>query len=152
MGEVLFYHLTGSALEQTLPELLERSLDRGWRVVVRAPSEARINALDEHLWRYRQDSFLPHGTRAMGRDADQPVFLTDGDEVPNGANILMLVDGARLQPDEAANFDRVCLIFNGNEPSAVDAARDDWRALAPAGLAGKYWAQDGGRWVEKAST
>ncbi|MHA3913394.1 DNA polymerase III subunit chi [Halovulum sp. GXIMD14793] len=152
MGEVLFYHLTSSVLEQTLPDLLERSLQRGWRAVVRAPSAARINALDEHLWRYRPDSFLPHGTAAMDHADQQPVFLTDTDDIPNAANILMLVDGARLQPEEAAGFERTCLIFNGNEPAAVEAAREDWRALQPAGLTGKYWAQDGGRWVEKAST
>ncbi len=152
MGEVLFYHLTSSLLEQALPDMLERSVERGWRVVIRAPSEVRINALDAYLWRYRQDSFLPHATAAMGHGAEQPIFLTHGTEVPNAANVLMLVDGARLDPAEAANFDRVCLIFNGNEPEAVEAARVDWRALAPAGLSGKYWAQEAGRWSEKAST
>ncbi|MEO1549569.1 MAG: DNA polymerase III subunit chi [Pseudomonadota bacterium] len=150
MAEVLFYHLTDSPLDTVLPEMLERSLARGWRVVVRGPVAAELNRLDAHLWTYRDDSFLPHGRAGGDHDAAQPVLLTDRAEVPNGAKVLMLVDGARVDPGEVGGFDRVCLIFNGHEEPALIAAREDWKAVTGAGLTGVYWAQDGGRWIEKA--
>ena len=150
MGEVLFYHLTASTLEQTLPDLLERSLARDWRVVVRARSEAQINALDEKLWTYRTDSFLPHGNKASGQVAEQPIFLTIGKDTPNDADILMLVDGARVDCSEVERFQRTCLIFNGHEPEALQAAREDWKSVTNAGLQAKYWAQENGKWLQKA--
>ncbi len=150
MAEVLFYHLTGSTLEQTLPELLERSLARDWRAVVRCGSAERVADLDARLWTFRGDSFLPHGVAGTGNEAAQPVYLTAGGEVPNGADILFLVDGARVNAEEAGRFQRVCLIFNGHEEDAVAVAREDWKAVTGAGLVAKYWAQDGGRWVQKA--
>ncbi len=115
MAEVLFYQLTASPLEASLPDLLERSLARGWRVVLRCGSEAGLAALDAMLWTYRDDAFLPHGTAAAGQGAEQPVYLTLGEENPNGANVLMLVDGARAAPAEMAGFERTCLIFDGHD-------------------------------------
>ncbi len=66
MGEVRFYHLTERPLEQVLPVMLERSLERGWRVLVRGTDAARIEALSAHLWTRGDASFLPHGTEADG--------------------------------------------------------------------------------------
>ena len=151
MAEVLFYQLTASPLEASLPELLERSLARGWRVLLRCGSEAGMASLDELLWTYSEASFLPHGTARAGHAGLQPIYLTLGDENPNGANVLMLVDGARAAPAEIGGFERTCLLFDGNDERAVEAARADWRAVKAAALPAKYWAQEQGRWVQKAS-
>lgn len=152
MAEVLFYHLTSSTLEKTLPGLLERSLQREWKAVVRVADAARVAVLDTMLWTYNPSSFLPHGTEGAGFAEHQPIYLTSKSDNPNGAKILFLVDGARIDAAEVPSFDRVCLIFNGSEQGALEAARRDWMEVKNAGLTGKYWAQDAGRWVEKAST
>ncbi|CAN5687245.1 DNA polymerase III subunit chi [soil metagenome] len=152
MTEVLFYHLTSTPLEASLPEMLERSLERGWRVVLRCGTEEGMARLDAQLWTYRADAFLPHGTAAMGHANAQPILLTCGTQNPNGANVLMLVDGARAGLAEMAGFERVCLIFDGADAGVLEAARADWRAVAAAGMRAKYWAQESGRWVEKAAS
>jgi DNA polymerase-3 subunit chi len=151
LAEVLFYQLSASTLEASLPDMLERSLERGWRVVLRCGSEAGMAGLDAMLWTYRDEAFLPHGTKAAGDAAMQPVYLTLGDENPNGANVLMLVDGGRATLAEMAGYARTCLIFDGRDERAVAAARADWRAVRGAALPAKFWAQDGGRWVQKAA-
>ena len=150
MAEVLFYQLTASPLEANLPELLERSLARGWRVLLRCGSEAGMAALDDLLWTFSDASFLPHGTARAGHAGLQPVYLTLGEENPNRANVLMLVDGARATPAEMAAFERTCLLFDGHDGRALEAARADWRAVQAAELPAKYWAQEQGRWVQKA--
>jgi len=151
MPEVRFYQLSATPLEANLPPMLEMSLDRGWRVVVRCGSEGGMAMLDTALWTWRDDAFLPHGTPSAGRADEQPVYLTLGEENPNGATVLMLVDGARATPSEMAGFERTCLIFDGGDERALATARDDWRAVRAAGLPAVYWAQDRGRWVEKAT-
>jgi DNA polymerase-3 subunit chi len=150
MAEVLFYHLTASPADQVLPDLLEKTLARGWRAVVRCGSEPAMAMLDTRLWTYREDSFLPHGTAAAGHAARQPVYLTCGSENPNAAEVLMLAPGASADPAEFARYTRVCLLFEDADAEAVAAARADWRAVVAAGLPARYWAQEGGRWVEKA--
>ena len=151
MPEVVFYQLSGTTLDAALPDLLERSLDRGWRVIVRCGSEAGMAGLDTLLWTYSDESFLPHGT-AAARSADlQPVYLTVGDENPNRANILMLVDGARADVAEMAGFERTCLLFDGRDDRAVETARADWKAVRAAELPAKYWVREQGKWVQKAA-
>jgi len=149
LAEVLFYHLTQTPLERTLPELLEKSLQRGWRVLVKGRDASRLEFLDNALWTYRADSFLPHGT-AGDSAKDQPIYLTVGDDEPNNADILMLVDGAEYPFENMATFDRVCVLFDGNDADAVAAAREGWKSTTAAKLPAKYWAQDDGRWVQKA--
>ena len=150
MSEVLFYHLQAQSLEEVLPSLLERSLERGWRVVVQSSSEERVEALDAHLWTYREDSFLPHGTEKGGNAAEHQVLLTASDDNRNGANVRFLVDGA-LMPADAAAYHRVVLLFDGDDPDAVAAAREHWSAAKAQGLETTYWQPDErGRWQRKA--
>jgi DNA polymerase-3 subunit chi len=149
LAEVLFYHLTQTPLERTLPELLEKSLQRGWRVLVKGGNADRLSFLDTTLWTYRDDSFLPHGVAGEGAE-HQPIYLTVGDEEPNKADILFLVDGASYPFEKMNSFDRVCVLFDGNDTDALNAAREDWKATAAAKLPAKYWAQEDGRWTQKA--
>jgi len=141
MTEILFYHLKGQTPEQVLPALLQKSLDRGWRVVVQASSEERIEALDAHLWTWRDDSFLPHGTWREAETAQQPILLTVNDHNPNGAVVRFLVEGA-LMPEDVSAYQRVVLLFDGEDPEAVDAARARWSEAKSAGFEVTYWQAD----------
>jgi DNA polymerase-3 subunit chi len=148
MTEVLFYHLQHQPLERVLPSLVEKTLERGWRAVVQAGSQERTDALDTALWTYREDSFLPHGTRRDGNAALQPVYLTSDDENPNGASVRFLVDGAETA--DVAAYARVVYLIDGRDSQAVERARELWRAAAAAGCTVTYWQQSAdGRW-EKA--
>jgi DNA polymerase-3 subunit chi len=149
MTEVLFYHLQNQPLERVIPELLEKCLERQWRVVVQLGSEERRDALDAHLWTYRDDGFLPHGMSKDGHAALQPVWLTVDDENPNGANVRFLADGAEAAAIEA--YQRVVILFDGNDPDAVDRARASWTKVKGAGHDATYWQQsERGRWEKKA--
>ena len=150
MTEILFYHLQNQPIEQVLPTLLERSLERGWRVVVQSSSDERVEALDAHLWTYRDDGFLPHGTDKDSNAPEQHVLLTTGDDNRNGANVRFLVDGASL-PADAAVYHRIVLLFDGDDPEAVAAAREHWTAARTQGFETTYWQPDErGRWQRKA--
>jgi DNA polymerase III subunit chi len=150
MTEILFYHLKGQTPEQVLPTLLQKSLDRGWRVVVQASSEERVEALDAHLWTWRDDSFLPHGTWREAEAAHQPIVLTVSDHNPNCATVRFLVDGATM-PEDSSAYERVVLLFDGEDPDALDAARARWTAAKSAGFEVTYWqADENGRWRRQA--
>lgn len=147
--EILFYHLEHMPLERVLPELLEKSLERGWRAVVQAGSDERIEALDTALWTYREDSFLPHGTVGDGAPERQPVYLTSGDGNPNGAAIRFFVDGARA--GDVSAYERVVYLFDGRDEGAVATAREEWSAAKDAGHDATYWQQgERGKWEKKA--
>ena len=148
MTEILFYHLVGQRLEQALPQLLEKSLERGWNAVVRAGSEERLAALDEALWTYSEQSFLPHGREEEGEPEHQPILLTTKDTRINEPGVIFLVDRAKLP----AEYDvaRVVLMFDGDDPEALDEARAAWKTVKGLGHPATYWQQEGGRWVKKA--
>ncbi|MBQ0817577.1 MAG: DNA polymerase III subunit chi [Hyphomicrobiaceae bacterium] len=147
--EVFFYHLENRSLEQVLPTLLERSIERGWRAVVQASSKERVEALNTALWTFREDSFLPHGDSSDGTAAAQPIFLTDEEDNPNDASVRFLVDGATLE--DAASYARVVHVFDGHDEDAVTRARSAWADAKDKGYGVSYWQQDGdGRWQKKA--
>ena len=150
MTEILFYHMTQSTLERTLPGLLERSIERGWRAVVQTPLNERCEALDNHLWTYRDDSFLPHGAQGEAANpVDHPIWITTGDDNPNSANISFLIDGA--ESGSLDEYERIITLFDGHDADAVDAARASWKRLKEQGHQLTYWQQnEGGGWEKKA--
>ena len=150
MTEMLFYHLQRQPLERVLPTLLEKSLERGWRAIVQAASDERVEALDAQLWTYRENSFLPHGTYRESEAALQPILLTVHDDNPNGAHIRFLIDGAPV-PQDAASYQRIMVLFDGEDDEAVAVARTRWSEAKEQGFEVTYWQCDeNGRWEKKA--
>lgn len=153
MTEIAFYHLETSPLEQALPKLLEKTLASGKRALVLAGSEARVEALNNLLWTYHQDAWLPHGSAADGEPDEQPVWLAVADDAaadgnPNGAQFLFLTDGATSA--RIADFERCFELFDGRDPAALQAARDRWKQYQAAGHALTYWRQtDAGGWKKQ---
>jgi len=154
-SEIWFYQLERTSLEETLPGLLERVLGAGWRAVVRAGSDARLDALDSRLWTYKDDAFLAHGRAGREHSEDQPIYLTTGDENPNGAEALVIVDNAdftELTNGKTGDYTRTMILFSGADEGALTAAREMWKTAKAADLDIAYWAQNasGGGWEKKA--
>ena len=148
-AEVLFYHLERQPLERVLPSMLEKVVERKWRAVVQSGSPERLEALDLALWTYSEESFLAHGTAKDGHASEQPIFLTNGDDNPNGAGVRFLVDGAA--PAAFEGYSRMVFLFDGHDAAAVAAARQHWKSAKAAGCAVTYWQQsESGRWEKRA--
>lgn len=147
MTEILFYHLETQPLERVLPQLLEKTLERGWRAVVETASAERASALDAMLWTWRDDSFLPHGIAGDETDPEQPVLIATDATNANGANVRFYVD--RAVPRSGDGYERLVYLFSGHDPDAVTEARTAWKALGE-GNALTYWQQDtAGRWQKR---
>jgi DNA polymerase-3 subunit chi len=147
MAEVGFYHLLSTPLERALPRLLERALAQGYRVVIRAASPERVDHLNALLWTYDEASFLPHGSARDGYPAAQPIWLTDRDENPNEATMLVLTDG--VEAGDLAQFARCADLFDGNDEAVVEAARTRWRRARDAGHTPTYWRQTPAGWQKQ---
>jgi DNA polymerase-3 subunit chi len=146
MTEARFHHLERRRVDQALPRLLERALEQGRRVVVRASSDEMVSALNEGLWTYDDASFLPHGAAGDGDPTSQPIFLTCEVENPSAATMLVRLSGVEAgEADE--KFDLVVLLFDGRDEGALANARREWRRLKDEGCAISYWREtDEGGW------
>lgn len=145
MTEIAFYHLERSNLEGALAKLLEKALAGGYKAVVKAGSDERVEALNAALWTYEQGAFLPHGSARDGNGPDQPVWLTTGDDNPAAANVLFLTDGA--ESDHLGDYARCLELFDGRDGAALEAARAHWKSYKEGGHDLTYWRQDeNGAW------
>lgn len=138
-SEVWFYHLTQWPLERALPPLLEKTLERGWRALVRAGSAERLDVLNGHLWSWSDESFLPHGLASEEKASGQPVLLTTEMSNDNEADVLFVVDHA--ETGDVTGFARTILIFDGNDDEAMASARAEWRRARENDLEVSYWQQ-----------
>ena len=152
--EVMFHHLQPQPLERALPALLQKTLERGWRALVRCGNPLRIRPLSDAIWTWRDESFIPHGTPEDGNMEMQPILLVEDGfaEVSNGANILFLVEGAQPQEADFGRFDRICVLFPDADAALKDKARNLWKELrGRKGVLLTYWQQDArGHWERKA--
>jgi DNA polymerase III subunit chi len=144
-AEIWFYHLENQPLHAVLPVLVEKTLSRGWRAILRFSTQERLEAIDGALWTYREETFLPHGTARDGPAERQPVFLTLDSSNPNGAHVLFLLETATEAGPQ--NFARVIRLFDGADGEARALARQEWKSAKAAGLEVSYWRQDAnGAW------
>jgi len=150
MGAAYFYHLTRQPLETTLPLLLGKALGAGWRCLVLGKDSERLNALDAQLWKGKADAFLAHGLAGSPHDAAQPILLSAVQTDSNAASCIMCIDGADIAPEQVKTYERTCILFDGNDEQAVQAARMQWKTLTDAGCAAQYWSEEGGSWQMKA--
>ena len=145
---MLFYHLERESLKDVLPGFLQKSLERGWKVVVQAGSEERLEDLNHYLWIYSKSVFLPHGSASDGFSEQQPIYLTTSDENPNGANVRFFVDGAR--GDDLSGYTRAVYMVDGHDGEAVGFAREAWKAASSSGYDVTYWQKGARGWEKKA--
>ena len=152
MTETLFYHLERRALEDVLPGLVEKSLERGWRAVIKTESSERSDALDNLLWTYDDQSFLAHAQLGDGEATRQPVLITVEDENPNGAQILFYVGGAAAVGlgRSLSSLARVVMLFDGRDQTFVDRARAAWKKAKDAGHDVTYWKETTFRQIREA--
>ena len=150
MGAAFFYHLTRQPLDVTLPILLNKARGAGWRVAVRGIDAERMAWLDQKLWQGADDGFLPHGLATEPHAEMQPILLSTEASYPHDPACLMVIDGAAPRPEEVDAMERVCVLFDGHNDAAVEAARAQWAALTKSGCAAQYWSEESGRWEKKA--
>ncbi|MCG3266307.1 DNA polymerase III subunit chi [Yoonia sp. I 8.24] len=148
MGAAYFYQLKDSPLDVTLPMLVGKAREAGWRVLIRAVNPNLCARLDEVLWQGSEAAFLPHGVAGGPHDADQPILI--GDAPATGFDCVICVDGAELTQAEVDGAERACVLFDGWDEAALSHARSQWKTLTDAGCAAQYWAQEDGRWAMKA--
>lgn len=149
MTEVRFYHLETKPLERALPEILVKALEQKRRAVIKTPDSKSVKFLNDKLWTWQPDSFLPHGTEAEGHAEEQPVWITDKDENPNKADILILTGGA--SSDQVSAYSLCCEMLDGRNSDEVEGARARWKLYKEQDFEVTYWQQDqNGRWLKKA--
>ncbi|MDB5448776.1 MAG: polymerase chi subunit [Phenylobacterium sp.] len=146
--EVWFYHLERTGLDQALPELLEKTLARGWKAIVRTREPQRVEHLDGWLWSYRDESFLPHAPVGEPGAQRQPILITTGFDNPNAADALFLIDGA--EPGELGGYSRCVVLFDGADPAQLANARAQWTAVKAKGFGASYWKQQARGWEKQA--
>jgi DNA polymerase-3 subunit chi len=152
MSEVLFYHLERRDLDDALPGLVEKTLERGWRALIRCESAERAEAIDNRLWTYNEQTFLPHAQKGDGEASRQPVLITTEDDNANKADVLFLVGGASPPDwtgDAARTLTRIVLMFDGRDPGALASAREAWKATKAAGHDATYWKETASGKFEK---
>ncbi|MEP3654790.1 MAG: DNA polymerase III subunit chi [Litorimonas sp.] len=143
-----FYHLEASTLEGVLPGLLEKTLEKGWRALVKLP-EDKLAALDSFLWTFRDDAFLPHGRDDEPQADLQPILLSATTENAKGFDAVFLLDGASVT--DMGGVSRAMVMINGRSQEDISRERARWKALKESGASLAYYQQDDrGRWEKKA--
>ena len=149
MTEIRFYHLQTQPLETALPLILQKALDGGHKIVVRAKDSKQVELLNDKLWLFRPDSFLPHGSEKDGNPELQPIWLTDKDENPNQADVLILTGQSDAQ--DIDGFKLCCEVFDGHDEEALTHARAKWKSYKDTEYDLTYWQQNNnGGWDKKA--
>ena len=143
-----FYQLGTIPIEQVIATLAEKVLSSGERLLIVGEDEAQLARLDRILWDQGTASFLPHALAGASEDSRQPVLLSKSPDAANRARNMLIADGKWRE--SALAFQRAFYLFDS---TSIEHAREAWRSLAAnEDVECHYWANEEGRWTEKASS
>ena len=142
-----FYQLgAGVGPEGIIASIAGKLLGEQQRLLVVVENDGQRSRLDRMLWDQGATSFLPHGLSGEGSEPSQPILLSGSTDAPNGARNILIADGKWREA--ALHFERAFFLFDSE---TVEAARGAWKDLASReDVERHYWANEEGRWVEKA--
>lgn len=145
MTTIQFYHLLSTSRERAVPKLMEKALGSGARVVMLLPEAGALKQMSDALWTANDNGFLPHGTAEDAQAADHPIVLALNETNPNGAGILCVLNGSKVE--SAGTYEKVLDVFDGADEAAVSAARERWAHYKTQGFTLQYVKQQpGGGW------
>ena len=149
MTEVWFYHLEKQPLDHVLPRIVSKAIERGLPLVIETTSQEQVTKISDMLWAAEDVAFLPHAFEGDGHGELQPVWLTTSADNPNESKMRIYTHGAI--PVDISTLSRAMLMFDGNDPQALDAARAEWKRHKTDGHQVSYWRQDeSGKWQNQA--
>ena len=149
MADIRFYHMEQSTLDKALPAITLKAWQSGKRVKIRVPDKKEATRLNDVLWTFQPDAFLPHGLSGDKNAARQPVLLSVEDDNANDAQILILTHGCTV--NDVSAYSMVCEMLDGRVESQIKDARARWKIYKEAGYDLTYWQQDeNGKWNKKA--
>jgi DNA polymerase-3 subunit chi len=145
MTEIGFYHLLTTSLEKALPQIVQKSYDRGWRALIIAADNEHIGEVDKLLWTFDPDSFLPHGIVGEDKEELQPILIAAEYLPKNNPDVIISLQDIVIE--DAAKYQRIIDIFDGRSELAVKQARIRWKKYQEMNLEMKYHKQnENGGW------
>lgn len=148
MTQIRFYHLESTTLDQALPSLAMKAFEAGKRILIKTADVREAARLNDHLWTFHPNVFLPHGTENDKHPDRQPILITAGNDNLNNADMLILTAGAGHETPE--DFALVCEMLDGRSAAQVDQGRQRWKTYKEAGHDLTYWQQNpSGGWAQK---
>ncbi len=142
-AEWWFYHIEQGSVDAAIAPLIEKCLERRWRVII-VGHEETVDRLDRALWTWKDESFIPHGCARTGT-VNQPVLLSTEATPANGAKVAVLLDGSDA---DATLFERIMVVFDGGDENARAKARQQYKTTLDAGTLARYFQQERGGWKE----
>lgn len=126
-NRVDFYLLASENSEACWPlacRLVEKAYLRGHRLYIHCQNQQQAELLDELLWTFKDDSFIPHNLQGEGPEPPPPIQIGYANE-PRGFEDILL-NLADEVPSFYQKFQRVMELVVNN-PSAKDKSREHYR-------------------------
>ena len=141
MSQADFYILKEAEDEQRFfvaCRLTEKAMAQGLKVYIHTASEQSAQDMDDLLWSFKPESFIPHtivGLEDDMEDEEIPVLIGyEGNASTKGQLLINLCDKV---PDEHENFDRIAeIVPNREEAKAI--SREHWNTYKTLGFELKH--------------
>ena len=155
MTSVAIYELKRTPLLEGLPRLISKIYEAGFRVLIKTPNKDRAPSLNDTLWTFPPQAFLPHGMEGEASSEDHPIWITTQETNDNNANLLVTTDG--VEHSNMASFAKCVAMFEGQDESVRMNIHSKIAEYQKAGFEVTYWQEsETGVWnkqtLEKSSS
>ena len=147
LEKAFFYNATRREILNDIAILTEKLYKKNNHILLYCADQETVDTLDEYLWSYREDSFIPHSKKNNEKKLFYPILITNEILNEHEHNILLVLNGVLIKETDWTKFNKVYYFFDEQNLEEKENARSMWKSFSSLEIDCRYWVNKENKWI-----
>ncbi|MDC3081804.1 DNA polymerase III subunit chi [Paracoccaceae bacterium] len=147
LEKAFFYNSSHRDVVTDIAWLTQNIFTKNNRIVIFCTDQDTVEVVDDFLWSYRDDGFIPHSIKKHGETSLDPILVTTDLDGGYEHNILLALNGVLIEEKDWQRFAKIYYFFDDQDNKEKENARSMWKSFSSLDVDCKYWINKKNKWV-----
>ena len=147
LEKAFFYKSSHRDVVRDIAWLTESIFKKNNRIVIFCTDQETAEVVDDFIWSYRDDSFIPHSIKKHRETSLDPILVTTDLDGSYEHNVLLALNGVLIKEKDWQRFAKVYYFFDDQDSREKENARAMWKSFSSLAVNCKYWINEKNKWV-----
>ena len=147
LEKVYFYNSSERDIVSDICVLTEKLFLKNDSIVIFCTDQETVAVVDDFLWAYKEDGFIPHSIKNNEKPSIHPILITTRIDEGCEHDILLVLNGVLIKEKDWQKFAKIYYFFDDQDNIEKENARSMWKSFSSLDAECKYWINKENKWV-----
>jgi len=147
LQKAFFYNASHRDVVADITWLTENIFKKNNSIVIFCTDQETAKVVDDFLWSYKEDSFLPHALKKHEEVSLNPILVSTDLDEGFEHNVLIALNGVLINEKDWQRFAKIYYFFDDQDMTEKENARSMWKSFSSLDIDCKYWINEKNKWV-----